>query len=118
MAKKIELRPVMVRLPESLRRQLERIARENGRSMNAEIIQLLQRAIKYVGPSGSIPAPNRGEVGTKEGGGTEFILNMDGRLMRFVSEDTLELIGDEKKHSSPPEIQSMTLHSNKKNPKS
>lgn len=46
MAKKArELRPVMTRLPESLRRRLEIAAKRNGRSMNAEIIHRLDRSI-------------------------------------------------------------------------
>jgi hypothetical protein len=37
-----ELRPVMTRIPEGLRRKLEREAEQNGRSMNAEIIHRLE----------------------------------------------------------------------------
>jgi hypothetical protein len=40
-----ELTPVMVRLPEKLRRWLERAAAENGRSMNTEIIHRLEKSI-------------------------------------------------------------------------
>jgi Arc-like DNA binding domain len=40
-----ELRPVMVRLPEKLRRWLERVAAENGRSMNTEIIYRLEQSV-------------------------------------------------------------------------
>jgi DNA-binding transcriptional MocR family regulator len=36
---------VMVRLPEKLRRWMERAAAENGRSMNSEIIYRLERSI-------------------------------------------------------------------------
>jgi hypothetical protein len=39
-----ELRPVMTRIPEGLRRQLERAAVRNGRSMNAEIISRLEHS--------------------------------------------------------------------------
>jgi predicted HicB family RNase H-like nuclease len=39
-----ELRPVMTRIPEELRRQLERAAARAGRSMNAEIISRLERS--------------------------------------------------------------------------
>jgi predicted HicB family RNase H-like nuclease len=39
-----ELRPVMTRIPEDLRRQLERAAARTGRSMNAEIISRLERS--------------------------------------------------------------------------
>jgi phosphoenolpyruvate carboxylase len=42
-----ELRPVMTRLPEGLRRRLEREAEENGRSMNAEIIYRLQQSFRH-----------------------------------------------------------------------
>lgn len=40
-----ELRPVMTRIPEGLRRRLEREAARNGRSMNTEIIHRLQRTL-------------------------------------------------------------------------
>jgi len=39
-----ELRPVMTRLPEGLRRKLEREAEQNRRSMNAEIIHRLTQS--------------------------------------------------------------------------
>jgi plasmid stability protein len=41
---KPQLRPVMVRLPEPLRRRLAYLAAQNERSMNAEIIFLLTQA--------------------------------------------------------------------------
>jgi Arc-like DNA binding domain len=37
-----ELRPVMTRIPETLRRRLERAAMRNNRSMNTEIIHRLE----------------------------------------------------------------------------
>lgn len=40
--KDLELRPVMTRIPEGLRRRLEHEAKRRGRSMNAEIINRLQ----------------------------------------------------------------------------
>jgi Arc-like DNA binding domain len=47
MAKKSqELRPVMVRLPERLRRRVEARAKKNQRSMNTEIINRLTRSIE------------------------------------------------------------------------
>ena len=39
-----ELRPVMTRIPEGLRRRLEREAEQNRRSMNAEIIHRLTQS--------------------------------------------------------------------------
>jgi hypothetical protein len=46
MARKAQqLTGVMVRLPEKLRRWMERAAAENGRSMNSEIIYRLERSI-------------------------------------------------------------------------
>jgi len=49
-ARKIqELRPVMVRIPERLRRRLEREAAHNGRSMNTEIIHRLERSFADLG---------------------------------------------------------------------
>ena len=44
-----ELRPVMVRIPEGLRRRLEREAVRNGRSMNTEIIHRLERSFADLG---------------------------------------------------------------------
>jgi hypothetical protein len=44
-----ELRPVMVRLPEKLRRRLERAAFLSGRSMNSEIIYLLEHTFTLWG---------------------------------------------------------------------
>lgn len=44
-----ELRPVMVRLPESLRQRLAQLAQKAERSMNAEIIHRLEEATE--GPS-------------------------------------------------------------------
>ena len=37
-----QLRPLMTRIPEGLRRRLEREAEQNGRSMNAELIHRLE----------------------------------------------------------------------------
>ena len=52
MTRKIkELRPVMTRIPEGLRRQLELSARRSGRSMNAEIIHRLKQSFAGDGPS-------------------------------------------------------------------
>ena len=39
-----ELRPVMTRIPEALRRRLERSGEKNGRSMNGEIIHRLEKS--------------------------------------------------------------------------
>jgi hypothetical protein len=41
-----ELRPVMTRIPEGLRRRLERSAGKSGRSMNAEIIHRLEESFR------------------------------------------------------------------------
>jgi Arc-like DNA binding domain len=41
-----ELRPVMTRIPETLRRRLEREAELNGRSMNAEMIVRLESSFR------------------------------------------------------------------------
>jgi hypothetical protein len=41
-----ELRPVMTRIPEGLRRKLEREAEQNRRSMNAEIIHRLMQSFE------------------------------------------------------------------------
>ena len=44
--KDAELRPIMTRLPEGLRQRLENEAARNGRSMNGEIIQRLERSFE------------------------------------------------------------------------
>jgi hypothetical protein len=41
-----ELRPVMTRIPEGLRRRLEREAEQNRRSMNAEIVHRLEESFR------------------------------------------------------------------------
>jgi Arc-like DNA binding domain len=41
-----QLRAVMTRIPEGLRRKLEREAEQNGRSMNAEIIHRLESSFQ------------------------------------------------------------------------
>jgi Arc-like DNA binding domain len=41
-----ELRPVMTRIPEALRRRLERSAAASGRSMNTEIIHRLEQSFR------------------------------------------------------------------------
>jgi plasmid stability protein len=42
--KPTELRPLMIRIPEALRRKLEKEAARNDRSMNAEIIYKLEQS--------------------------------------------------------------------------
>ena len=44
--KPTELRPIMTRVPEGLRRKLEREAKRNDRSMNAEIIHRLEQSFR------------------------------------------------------------------------
>jgi hypothetical protein len=44
-ARKDDLHPTMVRLPEALRRDLEQWATLHGRSLNAEIIYLLEQSL-------------------------------------------------------------------------
>jgi hypothetical protein len=46
--KETELRPLMTRIPERLRRQLERAADQNRRSMNAEIVHRLEESFQRV----------------------------------------------------------------------
>src|SRR5262245_13909891 len=43
--KPAELRPLMTRVPERLRRKLEREANRNDRSMNSEIVSRLERSL-------------------------------------------------------------------------
>jgi hypothetical protein len=49
-----ELRPVMTRIPEGLRRRLEREAKFRRRSMNAEIVHRLQESFDAPDYAGSI----------------------------------------------------------------
>lgn len=42
-----KLRPLMARIPEGLRRKLEREAEQNRRSMNAELIHRLTQSFVY-----------------------------------------------------------------------
>jgi hypothetical protein len=49
-----ELRPVMTRVPEGLRRRLEREAKFRGRSMNAEIVKRLQESFDIPDQAGAI----------------------------------------------------------------
>lgn len=46
-----DLHPTMVRLPEGLRHDLEQSARRHGRSLNAEIIYLLNQSLYQTSPS-------------------------------------------------------------------
>jgi hypothetical protein len=61
-AKDQELRPVMTRIPEGLRRRLEREARFRGRSMNAEIVHRLQESFDIPDQSQSIVSDVSGEI--------------------------------------------------------
>ena len=47
--KQAELRPLMLRLPEDLRQKLETASHGAGRSMNAEIIERLERSFGLLG---------------------------------------------------------------------
>src|SRR5262249_47165904 len=64
MAKKddLELRPVMTRIPEGLRRRLEREARCHRRSMNAEIVHRLQESFDIPDHAGAIAADITSEL--------------------------------------------------------
>jgi hypothetical protein len=75
-----------LRLPKGLYRKLQRQAKQNGVSLNTQIVQLLTRVVGFVGPSGQIPTDRTGE-----GSGSEMVVNLGGRLYRFVSEDTIPL---------------------------
>jgi hypothetical protein len=83
-----------LRFSEALRRRLARLAAQNGRSMNTEIIHLLTQALAFVGPSGEIPGENKGELRNREQGGGELVLNLGGKLYRFVTDETVDLKKD------------------------
>ena len=61
-AKDQELRPVMTRIPEGLRRRLEREARFRGRSMNAEIVKRLQESFDIPDQAGAIASDIVSEI--------------------------------------------------------
>jgi hypothetical protein len=57
-----ELRPVMTRIPERLRRRLEREARWHRRSMNAEIIHRLQASFDIPDQAAAIASDITGDM--------------------------------------------------------
>jgi Arc-like DNA binding domain len=57
-----ELRPVMTRIPEGLRRRLEREARWHRRSMNAEIVHRLQESFDIPDQAGAIVSDINSEI--------------------------------------------------------
>jgi Arc-like DNA binding domain len=57
-----ELRPVMTRIPEGLRRRLEREARWHRRSMNAEIVARLQESFDGPDYAGAIASDVASEI--------------------------------------------------------
>ena len=61
-----DLRPLMLRLPEALRRRIEREAERNGRSMNTEVIHRLEQsfAAEKFGDTGLTPDQSFGAVRT------------------------------------------------------
>jgi Arc-like DNA binding domain len=60
-----ELRPVMTRIPEGLRRRLEREARWHRRSMNAEIVARLQESFDGPDYAGAIASDVASEIGSE-----------------------------------------------------
>ena len=67
MAKKDkQVRPVMVRLPEALRRRIEREAKSNGRSMNSEIVRRLEQSLAELQSSFAEPGNKLGKMLAEE----------------------------------------------------
>jgi Arc-like DNA binding domain len=60
-----ELRPVMTRIPERLRRRLEREAKWHRRSMNAEIVHRLQESFDGPDYAGAIASDVASEIGSE-----------------------------------------------------
>jgi Arc-like DNA binding domain len=60
-----ELRPVMTRIPEKLRRRLEREAKWRRRSMNAEIVSRLQESFDVPDQAGAIASDVASEIGSE-----------------------------------------------------
>jgi hypothetical protein len=63
--KDLELRPVMTRIPEGLRRRLEREAKFRGRSMNAEIVKRLQESFDIPDQAGAIASDVASEISSE-----------------------------------------------------
>jgi len=63
--KDLELRPVMTRIPEGLRRRLEREAKWRRRSMNAEIVARLQESFDIPDQAGAIVQDVSSEVASE-----------------------------------------------------
>jgi hypothetical protein len=60
-----ELRPVMTRIPEGLRRRLEREAKWHRRSMNAEIVHRLQESFDGPDYAGAIASDVASEIASE-----------------------------------------------------
>jgi len=63
-----ELRPVMTRIPEGLRRRLEREAKWHRRSMNAEIVHRLQESFDIPDQAGAIASDIVSEIDSELSG--------------------------------------------------
>src|SRR5262249_29666135 len=99
-----ELRPVMTRIPEGLRRRLEREAKFRGRSMNAEIVKRLQEAFDIVDQTSAIVEDVSSEV-ARAVGDAVFTLQkrLDGRLDNLESEIRAILARLEGREESKPD---------------
>jgi hypothetical protein len=63
--KDLELRPVMTRIPEGLRRRLEREANRHRTSMNAEIVKRLQESFDIPDQAGAIASDVASEISSE-----------------------------------------------------
>jgi hypothetical protein len=70
-----ELRPVMTRIPEGLRRRLEREAEQNRRSMNAEIVARLEASFQREDQEEMIRRATQEAVKSSAGAAVELTLS-------------------------------------------
>ena len=87
MAKKddLELRPVMTRIPEGLRRRLERQARWLRRSMNAEIVHRLQESFDIPDQAEAIASDIVSEITSELHGVSQSLDEIQSQIRAILS---------------------------------
>jgi hypothetical protein len=91
-----ELRPVMTRLPEPLRKRLERDAAHNGRSMNTEIIYRLEQSSEKDARIGELKGLLRAALDVIQSQSTALnALRPPAEQKRLEEEDLKEIISQQ-----------------------
>jgi hypothetical protein len=80
-----ELRAVMTRIPEKLRRRLEREAKWHRRSMNAEIVHRLQESFDIPDQAGAIASDVASEVESEFYGVHESLSEIQSQIRAVLS---------------------------------